>query len=449
MEPSDPRPDGGFSAVTPFWATGLAALAGVACVACGIWLFEGVVPALVAALAGVTMLCVNHLRQLHRLIRWADQPIGNSVPNSHGVWDYAFSALSRRSRRSLGQRAQLSAALERFRAASQAMPDGVLILGRSNDIEWLNNSAQAHFDLRDRDMGQHVANFIRQPEFLVYLEGARYAEPLVLRSMRAGGCTLTVQVIEFGDDQKLVLTRDISRLQKLETMRQDFVANVSHELRTPLTVVAGCLETLRDERTEMSDEEIAHYLTLADGQAVQMRRLIDDLLALSALETGSPPPQEQHVSLVPLLATLEQEAKALSAGRHRISLVQAQGDGQLLGSERELHSAFGNLVSNAVRYTPEGGTIELEWVATGEWVEFRVRDTGIGIERHHLPRLTERFYRVDRGRSREVGGTGLGLAIVKHVLTRHQGSVQIESAPGRGSCFAARLPRWRFIPRPS
>lgn len=384
--------------------------------------------------------------QLRRLIRWAGQPIGTPVPDASGRWGEAFVALHKRSRAAAEQREQLHEALERFRQAAQAMPDGVVILGSQLAIEWANSQAEhlLGIDAR-RDAGAPVINIVREPNFIAYLQDGDYASPRVLRAVRQPGQSLQVRAVPFGQARLMLLVRDVTQFERLETMRRDFVANVSHELKTPLTVVAGFVDTLIDGWADLAPEEAKHLLGLAGEQATRMRHLIEDLLTLSALETDAPP-QEEPVSMAAVLADVREEASVLSAGRHEIVLTD-HGPATLLGSPRELRSAFGNLVSNAVRYTPAGGRIELHWQqdSNGEAV-FTVVDNGIGIEAQHISRLTERFYRVDRGRSRETGGTGLGLAIVKHVLERHGGRLQIDSKAGFGSRFAARLPARRVVP---
>jgi two-component system phosphate regulon sensor histidine kinase PhoR len=239
-----------------------------------------------------------------------------------------------------------------------------------------------------------------------------------------------------------VLSRDVTRFEKLETTRREFVANVSHEMRTPLTVVGGFLETLRDEPDAASR---SHYLDLMEEQSRRMLRLVEDLLTLSSLESSPPPPMEESIDMPALLERLGAEARALSGGRHSIE-VHADAGANLSGSEKELSSAFSNLVSNAIRYTPSGGAVRLRWQPTAEGAAFEVEDTGIGIPPEHIPRLTERFYRVDRGRSRETGGTGLGLAIVKHALGRHGATLAITSEPGQGSRFSARFSGPRVRP---
>lgn len=403
----------------------------------GPWLLVGLAFAVLLALK------LRDGRQLRRLIRWAAEPIGTPVPDAGGNWGIAFAALHRRARLAAEQREQLHEALERFRQAAQAMPDGVAILGDKLAIEWLNGKAEQLLGLDNRrDAGAPIVNLVREPEFVAALQGKHDGEPRLLRSVRSPGQSLQVRAIPFGQGRIMLLVRDITQIERLETMRRDFVANVSHELKTPLTVVSGFVETLADGWQDLPVGEAQHLLTLAGEQAVRMQRLIEDLLTLSALETDAPP-QEERVEMAPLLAEVREEATVLSAGRHQITLID-KGPPALLGNPRELRSAFGNLASNAVRYTPAGGRIELRWQTdAGGGTSFLVTDTGIGIESQHISRLTERFYRVDRGRSRETGGTGLGLAIVKHVLERHGGRLKIRSTPGEGSQFEACLPARR------
>lgn len=392
------------------------------------------------------LLALYHVRNMRALVEWTRQPLGSPVPKARGLWDFVYADLNRRTKLSEAQRLKLSSSLEQFRDASQAMPDGVTFLSAGHAIEWVNQQAERQFGLdAQRDLGAPITNLVREPDFVAFLHDGDYAQPLLFRSRRNSQSTLLVQIIPYGDGQKLVLSRDITQLQRLENMRRDFVANVSHELRTPLTVIRGFLETVEDGLEDFEPGEIRRFLGLAAEQAGRMQRLIDDLLSLSALETGAPDPVEEDIRVGDLLEDIRDEALLLSAGRHRIEL-RMGADAMLRGSRKELHSAFANLAGNAVRYTPEGGTVILEWRCDGNGGAFAVRDNGIGIAPEHLPRLTERFYRVDRGRSRDTGGTGLGLAIVKHVLSRHQAALQIDSAPGKGSCFTVRLPARRVRP---
>lgn len=385
-----------------------------------------------------------HLRQLARLLSWARQPLGTAVPDGSGIWEDVFAALYQRTREQREQRQSLSETLERFRMVAQTLPDGVVILAEDLTIEWLNTNAETHMGLSaQRDTGYPITNLFRDEAFVDYLKARQFGSGLELRPLRQAGRVLSLQLVPFGEHQAMLLTRDVSQREKLETMRRDFVANVSHELKTPLTVVAGFIETLADGIDDIPKEDVKHYLDLAAEQAGRMQRLIEDLLILSSLEAGSPPPHDEEVMVDALLAEVRGEINSLSGGRHEIR-VDSDGPPLLRGSTKELRSAFGNLAGNAVRYTPEGGHIALRWKRQEDGgAEFSVSDDGPGIAPEHLPRLTERFYRVDRGRSRDTGGTGLGLAIVKHALERHQAELEIVSEPGHGSTFRARFPAHR------
>ena len=333
-------------------------------------------------------------------------------------------------------------ALERFRLAGQALTDGVVILDTRNRIQWCNETAEEQLGLHfPGDVGQPINHLLREPGLQSYLEAADFSQPLALRSDRGGELALQVQIIAYGENERLMHVKDVTQAERLERMRRDFVANVSHELRTPLTVLSGFL---RDgARTQARPGQAGEYFALMSDQSRRMQRIVEDLLTLSTLETA-PRPSDERVAVGTLLAKIKADADALSGGRHRITLT-AQGDFDLLGVENELASAFGNLVSNSIRYTPEGGDVRLIWSADAGSAEFAVEDTGIGIEKEHIPRLTERFYRVDRGRSRETGGTGLGLAIVKHALARHDAVLEIRSEYGQGSRFSARFPARRVV----
>ena len=385
-----------------------------------------------------------HLLKLAALIRWLRLPQPYGLPEARGAWDEAFALLHRFERAATREAHRLSHALLRWRQAGEALPDGVVILDAQHRIEWCNEGASRHFGLDlGTDIGRPVINLVRQPEFVAYLEAEDYAHAIPLHSEHGGGLTLSVQVIPYGEAQKLLLSRDTTRLQRVETMRRDFVANVSHELRTPLTVLAGFLETVQE--LELEPRRMRDYVNLMAEQARRMQRIVDDLLALSALESSPEPSLEERVNMRGLLARVKADADALSGGKHQILLDAVEGI-DIAGTESEIASALGNLTSNAVRYTPAGGTISLTWRTSGDGAEFIVEDTGIGIEPQHIARLTERFYRVDRGRSRETGGTGLGLAIVKHALARHQATLKIESELGKGSRFTAGFPARRRLP---
>jgi two-component system phosphate regulon sensor histidine kinase PhoR len=392
----------------------------------------------------VLVVLIFHVWHLRALSRWLSDPQVNQVPEGRGIWEHVLARLYHFARGAARQKSQLVRALARSREAGQALPDGVVVLDQDNRIEWCNENAEAHFGLAQQaDVGQPITNLARQPEFVAYVKAGDFSKPIQLRSARGGQLILSVQLIPYGDAQKLLLSRDITQLERIETMRRDFVANVSHELRTPLTVLAGFLETVRE--LKLDPQRMRDYLNLMDDQTTRMQRIVEDLLTLSTLESAPEPSKDQRLDVARLLAKLESDAEALSGGRHHITLDAAPGF-DLTGAESEIASAFGNLVSNAIRYTPPGGDVRVLWRASLAGAEFVVEDTGVGIEARHIPRLTERFYRVDRGRSRETGGTGLGLAIVKHALMRHQATLEIQSEPGKGSRFTACFPARRVVP---
>ena len=400
------------------------------------------------AFAAVT-LTLRYLRDaihLRNLSRWSRQEFGATLPRSSGPWEELYAQLYHRGRARQREHADLTEALVSFRSAAQALPDGVVTLNAQNQIVWCNPQAEQHLTLRlGKDIGQNIANLVRAPDFLAYLSRGEWDKPVQLRVRHPGQRAervLSLQLVAYGDAQKLLLSRDITRFEKLETTRRDFVANVSHELKTPLTVLAGFLETISESAVTV--EQRAQYMALMREQAERMKQLVDDLLTLSALEATNNP-REDTVDTDALFARIEETARQLSNGQHVLQFEIEPGIA-ILGSEVELTSAFTNLVTNAIRYTPEDGLIVVRWHRQPDGgATLVVVDSGIGIPPQHLPRLTERFYRVDRGRSRQSGGTGLGLAIVKHVLTRHQGTLDIASEVGRGSTFSATLPAQRIV----
>lgn len=427
-----------------FWGRPYWTLALVTAAALLAWPLFGDRVALLLFAALLLALLLHHLSNLSVLYRWLQQPRPDAVPVGSGAWEYVFSPLQRMLKRQRKSEAGLSEALDRFRMAGAALPDAVVILDEEDRIEWCNPRAEAYFGLDPaRDRGQQITYILRQPQFVEHLAADASVEPLVLRVRgREEELTLSIQQVPYGDRQKLILGRDITRWEKLETTRRDFVANVSHELRTPLTVLGGFLETLEDMQAP-DPEMTRRSLQLMQQQTSRMTRLVEDLLTLSRLESTQNPLREEDVNVPELARALQQDALVLSAGRHRVNLHLESAE-WLRGSADELRSAFGNLVSNAIRYTPEGGEVEIGWTTRDDGsAAFAVRDSGIGIEEQHIERLTERFYRVDRGRSRETGGTGLGLAIVKHVLARHQARLEIRSTPGKGSTFTAVFPKAR------
>jgi two-component system, OmpR family, phosphate regulon sensor histidine kinase PhoR len=408
------------------------------------WAIGGALAAMTVFAAGLLLMAVVHYWHIAALRNWLRDPVPDNLPQGWGVWDLIFADLYRMLRRQRQSESVLTATIEEFRQAGAAMPDGMVILDAQDRIEWCNPVAAEHFGLDgQRDRGQGITNLVRQPQFVEYLQAQHYGEPLLLRQSRGPDFILSVQLVPYGDRQKLVISRDVTDRERVETMRRDFIANVSHELRTPLTVVGGFLETILDMKGADQDL-VRRSLPLMMDQASRMRRLVEDLLTLSRLESPNNPPREEPINVPALARSLYHDALALSAGRHRITLDLAS-EAWLTASDEELRSAFTNLISNAVRYTPDGGEVTIGWRLRGSEAVFSVRDSGIGIEPQHIPRLTERFYRVDRSRSRETGGTGLGLAIVKHVLNRHHARLEITSELGRGSTFDAVFPAERLL----
>ncbi len=376
-----------------------------------------------------------------RLIGWLRGPQAGPAPRDTGFWGEIGYRMERSIRSREQSLAREETRLAQFLSAIEASPNGVLMLDASDQIDWCNSIAADHFGLDpQRDRRQHLTNLVRAPAFVSYLQGGHWDEPVSVPSPRGPG-TLSVLIRSYGEGMKLVLSQDVTERERVELMRRDFVANVSHEIRTPLTVVAGFIETLGN--LQLTEVERRRVLTLMGQQTQRMQTLVADLLTLAQLEGSPRPPADRWVPVERLFAAAEVEARTLSAGRHEL-VFGAAGDARLAGDESELLSALVNLVNNAVRYSPAGGRIDVSWRTMPDGAgELAVRDQGIGIDRDHLPRLTERFYRVDGSRSRETGGTGLGLSIVKHVVQRHGGELDVQSEPGQGSLFRLLLPAAR------
>ena len=399
------------------------------------WYLFGAIIAVSLAVVLLVALIAAQLHYLYRLSGWLEHPEVTRLPDGWGAWTDVFARLYRLRRDDEKNRAELSEWLTRFRQAMTLLPDGVVIMDDVLFLEWCNPAAERHLGLdNERDKGMRVTNLLRNPDFIDYIILGRYEQPLLLtlRSRK-----LIVQIISFETRRQIVVTHDVTETDRIDQMRRDFVANVSHELRTPLTVINGFLE-IAASQPDLDPVTRSAHLKLMTEQGVRMQNLVVDMLMLSRLESIDTPVRPERVAIAALLELVRQEAHALSAGKHDVQLDVSGPD--LLGSVEELHSAFGNLVSNAVRYTPDGGTIRLQWRLLDGRPEFSVKDDGIGISAEHISRLTERFYRVDKSRSRDTQGTGLGLAIVKHVLLRHQAALVIESQPGQGSRFVVRFP---------
>ncbi|MGN6231072.1 MAG: phosphate regulon sensor histidine kinase PhoR [Trinickia sp.] len=428
------------------WARSIVSLSLLALICAAIAAVTSVRTALcfaVAALIAQALFSTYHTQRLWRLL---DAPVYGEVPSAPGIWGEIYYRLHKLAKRWHAQVRQVEQQHSRFIQAIQASPNGVAMLDDHDQIEWCNAIAEQHFGLdAKRDLRQHITHLVRHPDFVRYLNSHAYEEMLIMRGMGEKRQTvLSVQAFPYGENRKLVLTADITELERTDAMRRDFVANVSHELKTPLTVLSGFLETMRDLPLDEGTRE--RYLELMDQQASRMRNIVDDLLVLAKLEGNVKPPSDQAIDMRAVISHIREDAATLSGGRHRIAFSADDGL-TVTGVETEVLSALGNLVTNAIRYTPDGGSIDVVWKSAGKEAVFSVTDTGFGIPAADIPRLTERFYRVDRSRSRDTGGTGLGLAIVKHVLQRHDATLDIKSEEGRGSTFSVRFPVQRTTRR--
>jgi two-component system phosphate regulon sensor histidine kinase PhoR len=431
------------------WSRELWQLAGLAALGVGLGSLLGAWALGLAVGLGATL--AIHLIRLRALYRWLTRTPRAEPPVAPGLWGELFDRLYRYQKAQHLIQNRLQARLERIQQSSEALRESVVMLDRHGDMQWWNSAATDMLGLvAGHDRGQHITNLLRDPRFVRYFAGCDYAEPLTLISPIDERCILEYQVTRYGDGERLLMARDITRLHRLEQMRRDFVANVSHELRTPLTVLAGYLETYGD-LADTLPPRLGRGIGQMQAQASRMQNLVNDLLLLSRLEIDQG--GEDHARLAPeaLLERIAFDARALSGDRHVIEVeVEIErgeaGRAALLGSEAELQSAVSNLAFNAVRYTPEGSRIVLRWRsdASGGFIE--VEDDGEGIDPMHIPRLTERFYRVDKSRSTASGGTGLGLAIVKHVLLRHDAHLEIDSHPGAGALFRCAFAPVRLRP---
>lgn len=380
---------------------------------------------------------------LARLRKYVIQDSVENMPLPSGFWEEVFFRLQRLVRNLKQEIRTVEKQHDRFIEAFQASPNGILMLDDQDQIEWCNSIAERFFGLNfKRDVLQRINFLIRRPEFIQYLAKRQFEDPLLLERMGAdANLSLMLQAFPFGQNRHLLLVQDVTDLQKADAMRRDFVANVSHEMRTPITVLMGFLETIHTLDLDKAQQD--QYFEMMMSQAQRMKSLVEDLLTLANLEANTLPAPMQSVQLPTLMALLKNDAEALSQGRHALNF-ETSSPCDLMGEEREILSAFSNLVSNAIRYTPDVGAVTARWSVNAQGQgEFSVTDTGPGIASEHLSRLTERFYRVDRSRSRDTGGTGLGLAIVKHIANRHQAQLIIESMPGKGSTFTLRFPKDR------
>ena len=426
------------------WTFALARLAGaLAFAVAGGLVFGRIDLWLVAVLGGYLLLQLSNLYRLHRWLRHRRE---EDPPDLGGVWGDVVALVGRIYRRKNIHKRRVSQLFREFRRLTAAMPEGVVLLSPEREILWFNRTAARLLGLRRKlDFGMRIENLIRQPEFTRYLEAGPQAAPVVVRYVAEEERFLACQVIPAGD-QLLMLARDVTRETRLEAMRKDFVANASHELRSPLTVINGYLDQLSDDPAV---DSVWHGpIHEMRRQAERMRLIVEDLLELSKLEASGKEAPSDPVDIGGMLALIRKDVLARDQRPAQVTL-KLDSPARLRGDEADVHSIAANLVSNAVKYTPADGSVEIRWWTDGQGGHLAVKDTGIGIPAEHLPRLTERFYRVDKGRSRRTGGSGLGLAIVKHALQRHGGRLSIESIEGQGSTFTCHFPAKRIEAAPS
>lgn len=386
--------------------------------------------------------------QVKKIYKWLGASLDAELDVT-GIWEELAYKIYRKRKRSRQRKKSLSGMLRRFQDAVSIMPDAAIVLDSDNNILWLNPAASSILHLTMKDVGNNIGNLVRIPSFIYFLKHADDTESFEMPSPLQDSQTLDMRVMPYGIGQRLLLVRNITQVQKLKVMRQEFVANVSHELRTPLTVILGYLETLED-MDDLTFEDIKDQLLKLKSPAKRMNQIVADLLMLSKLDTDTPAELTElpQVELSVLLQMVKKDAEQLSQGRHEISLIIDQTV-KLKAIESEIYSAISNLVTNAIRYSPDGGNISIETKQNPAGFQISVSDQGLGVAQANLPRLTERFYRVDAGRSREVGGTGLGLAIVNQILRRHDAELKIESRPGVGSTFYCIFPLSRIVDQPA
>lgn len=417
------------------WSTELRRVAILAVLALILGLITGFYALMFVLALGVYL--TWQMTNLRQMSEWLLQNPNDPPPQSAGIWDEIFTALYRRDKEHRLEIKRAERRLDRFQESTTALPDATIILNKRGNIEWLNERCREFLGLKDSDLGNRIENLIRNPRFVDYLHSGDYEEPLEMPSPINRSNTLLIRIVPYGRSRRLMVARDMTRLQRLERMRRDFIANFSHELRTPLTVLRGYLEGMSDD-PKLTDEW-GDALKTMNQQILRMEHINDDLLFLSRLENPDNPRHDEEVNVCAMLAAIREDAAALSQGQHELVL-ECDADPILIGSHSELRNAFSNLAFNAVRYTPPGGKIQIRWKAKGDGAILEVEDSGEGIAPQHISRVTERFYRVDAGRSREKGGTGLGLAIVKHVVNRHHAKLEIQSTLGKGSIFSIEFP---------
>ena len=388
------------------------------------------------------------LVQAHRLQQWLINPSAtDEPPQGLGLWGDIFDNLHKLHQNHLRTQDRLRARINRVQESTNAMRDGVIMTDARGTMEWWNGSAEHLLGFRRNiDRGQFIHNLIRTPAFKTYFDSRDYHEPLEIHSPAKPHIRLQIQISLFGDDDRLIVAKDVTRLYQLEQMRRDFVANVSHEMRTPLTVISGYLETMTDNADDLPPKW-QRAITTMSLQSSRMEALITDLILLSKIETGEMTVNDTPTDISALIGKICHDAQAFSGEKQHKFTIDITDQRLFKGDESQLRSAFSNLIFNAVKYTPPEGHITVTWHTDREGAHLSVRDTGIGVDPIHIPRLTERFYRADPSRHKDTGGTGLGLAIVKHVLLNHDGTLEIKSRTGEGSEFICHFPRERLVER--
>ena len=423
------------------WLVEIWVIGGLFTAAAAVGYFTGGILWWVAGAGGFYVAC--NVRNAARQLEWLDGGLDDSPPgDAFGLWAEVSHRLYHERRKARAAAREAAAQVEEYERSVQALPDGIVILDANLHIRWSNAAAQRLIGLRDpEDRGQHIDNLLRHPEFTDYQRRGDFDRFIRIPTPNAPDNVVMVGLVPFSAEQFLLVCRDVTERVRIDRVRRDFLSDVSHELRSPITVLGGYLEMLQDAAADDLPDRWKRPVDVMCEQAARMRHLVEDLLLLSRMESLEHPDLREEIDIDLLVAQIHEEARALSGERkHRIEL-GIQPETCVSGSVSEFRAVFSNLVRNAVQYTPTGGLIRIEWRVDDEAAWFVVTDEGEGIESEHLSRLTERFYRVDKGRSREEGGTGLGLAIVKHALLHYDGELEIESEPGRGSRFACRFPR--------
>ena len=393
---------------------------------------------------GLAAIVSYHLFQIGRMLRWIDKGAGFYPPDVRGIWSDVYQRIYQLQKKNQDRQHQLAGLLNQFQRSAEALPDAAVALGANFEIRWFNEAAGTLLNLRPaQDIGQPIRNLLRTPQFLEYISDGVFRASVEIKSPADDHTRLSIRLVPYGEHQHLLLAQDVTERHRLERVRKDFVANVSHELRTPLTVISGFVENLRHDESGCA-ERWERALGLMGQQSARMQRIVEDLLLLASLEGTQGLTPRETVEVREMLPEIVEESEAMDSvdGVPRLSL--SAEPVRVLGNIHQLRSAFTNLVTNAIKYTPAGGSISIRWFTDARGGVLEVTDTGEGVAAEHLPRLTERFYRVDAGRSREKGGTGLGLAIVKHVLQNHGARLEVESEVGKGSCFRCIFPDGRL-----